>query len=371
MGLLFIDGFDHYATSDMTSKWSSKAGSNLSIVSGAAKTGSYGLQAVADSSGANVGSLVLNLPSSGTQFFCGFALKIVTLPTTANTTQTTLVAFAENSGAANLSLKVVLESTGKLRFVQGGSGSGTLLTDNWTGTTLTTGTWYYVEVKVKWASSTAAADCEIRVDYGSGPTVVNQIAASQNTTYGGQSGYSYFAISEYSATNHWVANSTCFYMDDLYVLDTNGSVNTGYLGNCKVETLTPAGAGASAQWTRSTGTNNYANVNEIPDDGDTTYNYTTGTNNRDSFTFSSLSSVPQAIYGVQAAAMERIDASETTRNTLLSLRISGSYYDSGNSGNLTSAYIGYRKIWETNPATSSSWNSTVVNALEAGIKLVS
>lgn len=369
MGLLFFDGFDHYLTADITKKYTgSGAVGNATISASAARNGSFGMRLTSSSGGALTG------PSAGfsarTQLVAGFALKITTIPVATGTGNTTICAFCEG-GSGTPGIKIVLQSTGQLRI----RSQSSPLTDNWTGTALTTGQWYYIEVRCKYTSSSALGDVEIKVDYGdgNGPVVVNRLAASQNTRYNGLSGgYTNFDFADPNGGSGWPVSSVCFDVDDFYLLDNSGSLNTSYLGNCKVETLRPDGAGASTQFTPSgTGGTNYGRVGETQFDGDTTYVSTSGVNNRDSYTFGDMTATPLSIFGVQVTSYHRADASETTRKSLQSLRISGTYYDAAQTGNLGGAYVKVENVWEQNPATVANWTKADIDGMEAGVKLVS
>jgi hypothetical protein len=276
----------------------------------------------------------------------------------------------DDSGAGNnTGISIALTSSGTLRIY----GTSSVKSDNWTGTALTTGQWYYLEFRAKYTSSTASGDVEIRIDYGSGPTVVNDIAAGQTTKGGSGTGWRFIGLgtNDYGS-NVWSHSATCFDIDDLYILNPASGVNTGYLGNCKVECIYPNASGASSQFTpNQTGHSNYTEVDEATFDSDTTYVSTTGVGNRDSYKIGTMSSTPQSIFAVMTSAFARVDAGETTRTMLDSLRISGTYYDGTTSADLTSTYVAYRNVWENNPATSAAFTRSDVEGMEAGVKLVS
>ena len=64
--------------------------------------------------------------------------------------------------------------------------------------------------------------------------------------------------------------STCF-IDDVYALDCTDAVNNSYLGPLRIYASAPTSDGAVV-WVPSPAGANFANVNEIPPDGNTTYN---------------------------------------------------------------------------------------------------
>ncbi len=163
--------------------------------------------------------------------------------------------------------------------------------------------------------------------------------------------------------------------DDLYVIDDQGSHNTSFLGDCRIETLFPNGAGASSQWTPNSGTN-YSRVNEVFTDQDTSYVSTAGVGNRDSYAMGDLSSLPATVFGVQVYAnarpkprgrdepdhvrvgpVGRLVQRRADLRALFARHTSNYAFDHGRSSRLT-----------LRPARPGP--TTGVNGMEAGIKLV-
>lgn len=367
MGVVYVDSFDFYPTADISLKWPHSYLSQITIASAAARTGNSGLEFTTNSSGL-YGYISTPQIMTSTEVIVGFAFYIVTMPTS-QTQYNVILQFWDNTSYATRGISIVLDNSGHLLFANTAGVTG----NNWSGTALTTGTWYYVEVKCKYSSGTAAGDVEIRVDYGSGPTVVNDISAGITTRGGANSGFGGIQLGSAYGNNTTFGNSvTCFYIDDLYVIDATTGVNTTYLGNCTVNCLMPKGAGVSSQFTpNQTGHANYTEVDEASFDGDTTYVSTSGVGNRDTYTIQSLPNTPKEIFAVHMSSFDRIDASETTRTMNNSLYINSTYYDGTVSGDLTSTYQAIRTVWENNPATSTQFQVSDISSMEAGVKLVS
>jgi hypothetical protein len=366
VGVIFVDSFDHYDSADAGKKWLNFP-SQYSLTTTACRTGTQGLEGTSNSSGL-IGDMFSQRFTATTEMIAGFALYLVRLPTS----DFPIAFFIDNVGPGDNTpaICIGLTSAGHLRIY----GTSTLKSDNWTGTALTTGQWYYIEFKSKYHTSTGGSvgDTEIRVDYGSGPTVVNQIAANQTTNSGSGSGFIAFGFgADFFGTTSWTASSACFYIDDVYLLDATTGVNTTYLGNSSVNCVYPNGAGASAQFTPLSGSTNYTEVDEAILDDDTTYVHTTGTGNRDTYTLGTMPNSPVEIFAVQLVPFARVDAGETTRTMLSSLYIGSTYYDGATSGDLTSTYAAKINIWESNPATSTNFTRSDIQGMEAGVKLVS
>ena len=103
--------------------------------------------------------------------------------------------------------------------------------------------WYYIELKVKCATS---GTYELRVG---GVTVAS---GTGNTKLGAHDYHDGFRFS---------GGGPAGTFDDLYFLDASGTTNNDFLGNVCVVTARPDAAGDSTQWTPDSGSN-YARVNE-------------------------------------------------------------------------------------------------------------
>ena len=345
--LRFMDGFDYAATAaDVKSKWGAfGGGGTFGLV-----TGRNGGQALAlTGTFSDVGRVFDNQ-----QFwYVGFAVYRTSVASGVN-----LLTFYDGS---NEQISVGFQNNGnsKLAFLIGGV---TAKTTTGGETSLSVNTWYYIEVKIKITNSVASGDCSIYVN----GSLYTSLATGQSSRNGSTNNYANKVFigqtQNFSTAQH--------NFDDVYICDSQGTTNNSLLGPCYVSTLYPTGAGASTQWTPNSGTN-YSRVNEATQNGDTTYNSTSGVGNRDSYTIASLSDNPNSIYGIQQSSFVRIDASETTRTVNNSIRSGGSYTDGATSGNLTSTYSWLNNILATDPNTGVAWTKSGLSSAEAGIKLVS
>lgn len=139
---------------------------------------------------------------------------------------------------------------------------------------------------------------------------------------------------------------------------------TGFLGDCRVECLLPTGAGAETQWTPSAGAN-WQNVDETPDDGDTTYNKSNTVGQVDTYAMGDLVSTTGIIYGVQKMNYVCKD-NAGSRSVAPVLRIGGTDHV-GASTSIGDSYTYTREIEEVSPATLAAFTISEVNAMEAGI----
>lgn len=166
----------------------------------------------------------------------------------------------DNSGTARAS--VAMTNSRTIRLLQAG---GTQVGSD--SAALALNTWYRLELKND--ASTSPGAVELLLD---GVSVASGADNTQGTWSGIRWGLGFTAA---------VTGNIVF--DDFALNDNSGSFQTSYPGDGKIIHLNPDAAGDNSSWTRSAGSNNYANVNEIPPDDVTTYNYSSTLNGLDDY----------------------------------------------------------------------------------------
>jgi hypothetical protein len=157
------------------------------------------------------------------------------------------------------------------------------------------------------------------------------------------------------------------YYDDFYVCDNSGSApNNTFLGDVRVQTLLPTGAGASTQWTPSVG-NNWDNVNDAPYSA-ATYNSANAAGLRDTYAMSDVNSATDTIFGVQANLLA-LKTDSGSANVKHVVRSGGTDY-SGADRVLSTSLASYVAVREVDPATSVAWDNAGINAVEFGMEVV-
>lgn len=335
MALLFYDGFDYYSASEAIARgWSN--------VIDAMSSGRFAPGQAAEFTGAAAVSITHTLPSTYTTIIAGFALNISYGGTGANQ------CFAFNNSGSEICALNVNQSTGKLQVWHGAQGTTLVATGT---TTINSGSWYYVELKIfiNGASSTVEVHLNGVVEIAS--TTVNLGSTPTNQIYIGRPN-----------------NNPVLQYDDLYILDTTGGSPTNtFLGDSRIETLYPSGAGAHTQWTPDSGSN-YARVNETIADGDTSFVQDSNAGDRDSYAFTNLSVLAGTVYAVQTSMYARKD--DVAVRQLCAVARPGSTDRDGATVTLGTSYAFFNEIRETNPDTTAAWLISEVNASEFGIKLV-
>ena len=210
--------------------------------------------------------------------------------------------------------------------------------------------WNYAELKmtVNGASGSASLHMNgeemiapVTGNFGSSP--IGMVYLWSGTSGGGGSG------------NQW---------DDMYVLDTTGSYNNDFLGDCRVETLFPSGAGSSTIWTPNSGAN-YAAVDEQAIDSDTTYVKSSVAGDKDMYVYDDVTE--ESVFGVQTCLTARKDSTNLRRVKSVA-RIGGVDYDSAAEHTLTTGYLVHTRLMDTDPA-AAAWTAANLNAAEFGIKV--
>jgi hypothetical protein len=250
-----------------------------------------------------------------------------------------------------------LTSAGKLCVFRGTIAS--LVATSTTG--LTAGQWVYLEMQTTFHASAGAYEVKLN-----GTQVADLTASSVDTN----------STANNSATGVYLGVTATigvtFLYDDFYLTDTSTASNTGFLGEVRVTTIVPTGAGASTQFTPSTGSN-WQNVDEIGTSGtaaDTDYNSSSTAGHIDSFAISSSSiSGSPAIYAVALNVTCRKD--DVGTRTIRARVKSSAAIGTGTTTTVNSSYGTVRSQFLTDPNTTAAWSVAAVNAMEIGYELVS
>lgn len=342
MSLLFMDGFDHYAGADVLNKWDSIGSYSVAISSSYARSNGQGLRCYYSATKPNK-----SLGVNASTLIVGFAFYLGETGIT-NSTSTGILYFYDDS---TKQIMITVNSSGQIVVY---NGDGTLL-----GTSTNTVSylhWYYLEAKVSFHETTGTID--IRINGTSWLSLT-----SKNTIN---------SVNEYA--NKVMIGAAYYdkyvYFDDLYVCDTTGTKNNDFLGDVRIDTLLPNGAGNYTQWTPSAGSN-YQNVDDaIAIDDDATYNSADTIGYKDSYTLTDLDALGTTIHGIQLNTTYRKDDAGT-RGVQAFIRTNSTDYDQGDEVSLLDTYTQDQIIIEDNPNDSAAWEEADINALEIGIELIS
>lgn len=333
MALLFMDGFEHYASGDLAEKYEYSSGN---VSSSYARTGTKCL-----SSDTAIGKAV---STSSTTCIIGLGHL-----QTASWGSTITINSGGFASSGYWQMVVVLVGDGSVEVRRGGS-SGTLLGSAAAGT-LRKSVWNYVEVKAVIHDSTGAVTVKVN-----GATVVT--VSSEDTQYQTATGW----------TNVQVNTGTGAYVDDFYICDGSGSQNNDFIGECRVVTLLPStGNGSNTDFTCSSSTDHGALVDEATPNDDTDYVYSSTVNHVDSWNYPALG-YTGTIKGVQMSlSAKKTDSG--TRAIAAVTRPASTNRVHGTNHYLGTGYTYWLSIWELNPEDSAAWEVADVDGAEFGVKV--
>lgn len=334
MSLLWIDGFEQYAAS------SSSTNLDMSInyvpnVAGSinASAGRYGGTCITTTTGR-----VLTTKPFGAQteliVACSFKRT--------GTAIWPVVQIKEDSGATT-GYNYQINSDGSISVRK----NATVIATSAAGV-IVNSTWHYIEFKVVLHNS--AGSYELRLD-----EAMLLSGSGLDTTQGGG-----------TCDRIDIAGSTNYFIDDLVVMNTAGSVNNNFLGDRKVLTLFPNGAGDSTEFTPSTGSN-YAQVDEHANDGNTTYVEASTTDDLDLYTFDDLSAL-DSIDGIQIGVVARKTDTDNF-DAIPVVKRGGTEYDQSTHTVDNSDFETFNSLLETDPATSAPWATADLNSAQFGLKV--
>lgn len=337
MTLRFVDSFDHYATADVLLKYTSSSGTpTISASNGRRSTSSFRTT--------STGVLIKTIDAQAT-WVVGFSFRTAALPSANPLT------ILELRDAGTVQVDVRINTDGTMTVTRNGT---TLSTS---ASAVSAGTTYYCEFKA--TISDAAGSYSLRINgavftSGSGVDTKNTANATANQ------------IAIGAAQNRAQGN---FDIDDLYICDGAGSSNNDFLGDVRVDCYMPSGNGNSSQLAGSDGnsTDNYALVDEASQNGDTDYVQSATVNQKDTYDFTDMSHTPASIFGVQVNMVAKKD--DSGNRSICAVTRSGGSDTDGATQALSTSYVVYTEIRETDPNTAAAWTRTNLNNAEFGVKV--
>jgi hypothetical protein len=158
------------------------------------------------------------------------------------------------------------------------------------------------------------------------------------------------------------------YVDEIYVNDSAGAVNTGFEGDVRTDPHFPVTPnGSDRTWTRSTGADDYPLVDEVPPNT-TDYLSSTTVGDRVSLHVEPLRISSGLIYAVSAMAyLTKMDAGLTVVKPYV-LR-GGTRYYGGEWHPVWGRWCTFRYVWDQDPAAGpGAWTEANYNASEFGLE---
>lgn len=215
-------------------------------------------------------------------------------------------------------------------------------------------TLYHIEMKILFHASAGTIELRVNGAVWMSLSGIDTLPVSSN--------YMLFARSN----GNLAADTAKMYVDNFYVWDTTGSINNNFLGERNVVTLLPNADTATATWTKSTGVNGYALIDNVPPVSGTDYLESSATNDASVFELTTLSNPNTVIKAVQTYVF-----AEKTQNGPGEIRFgprAAGVDDLSATTVLTqSQYLYFTKVSELNPATGLAWAVSDIAALQTKI----
>ena len=168
-----------------------------------------------------------------------------------------------------------------------------------------------------------------------------------------------------SGTN--IGDEVNYQIDDIYITNDAGSApGNGRLGEIKIYPIAP-NSDSAVEFNRSTGSNNYALVDELGHNSDTDYVYSDVDNDEDLYGFSAVGAATGNVVGVHLMAVARKD--NTDVKSFCFVAESNASVDVSDDITLTQTYVHHHRYFEVDPDTDTTWTIAGVDAATFGVRV--
>jgi hypothetical protein len=346
MVLLNLEGFDHHGTSD--ANMDDYLDRKHSSIFGTFENETGRISGTALGTNATTDNIVFRFPSNHSEIIFGFAMKFRELNSNVtdniveilNQSNQTLCTFFRSANG----VPALLEADNTSHFANNIQWKPFL--------------WNYFEIRVLAGTNNSNGQIELRMN---GESIINETGV--DTFFSGQIGCTGAVL---NGTDHYDP-----LYDDIYVIDTTGSVNNTWLGDVKVEALFPNGAGNSTQFSVTGAASNYQAVDDNPVDDDTSYVSSSTLNQKDTYAYENLSTITQSIKGVIVHTLAKKDSTGTRAITAL-IRSGTTDYSQDEyflAYGDTDEYGFRSSVTDVDPDTSVAWTVSGVNSAQFGFEV--
>jgi hypothetical protein len=160
------------------------------------------------------------------------------------------------------------------------------------------------------------------------------------------------------------------WFSDIHIWDAGGATHNTFLGNKRIYTQAPISDGGTNQFSTSPGqaaSNHYLNVDEMPPNADTDYNFDNTVNHRESYGFAALPAGVQGITTIVAWSKIRID--DAGPHTYQVGTKSGGVDSFSLDINPGASYSYGKQSTPTDPNTTLAWTKAGVDAATLEVKI--
>lgn len=368
MALILGDGFDHYPTAKILSKWDGCFAVGLAVTGGggvdiSTSWGRLGSQG-AKIAGGNPG-LYKNLRTANSGYgYLGTALYVPNY--VVGGYQRNIFSFWDAASSSVDLISVWLENDGSLTLRTGNFfiGRSAPYATTQPGQ-LAAATWYYVECKAK--IHDGSGEIAIRIN----GSVVNWIGGGAsytgNTRRTGANNY-FTSIGLGGGLGDTAAGWGGAYYDDFYYCDDTGAQNTSYLGDVHLGVIYPNGVGSANVWTPQGFAANWQCVSEHSPDDATSYVWSGTIGNDDLYTMDDTAATVNGIKGLLMNYRVMKDDATVRSYSSLVKPSGGAIAEVATRTTPYGAFVNQQDVCELNPTTGLAWTKAQVDAMEAGIR---
>jgi hypothetical protein len=284
----------------------------------------------------------------------GFAVKFDTIASILKDSPISFGSQNPNHGG-DMQVSLVLELNGKLSVYRGGI-AGTLLATS--TTVLQIETWYYLELRV-YVDNTLG-EYELKIDG------VTEISATSVDTQGSATDDAIGMMT--LITPDFLTSQTGKYtlFDDMYIRGDTVNTAGGFFGDVRIEHKLPNANGTNRDWTLSTGTDDFAVLDEV-----------TGTMTDYAYTSTAADQITCGMEDVSGTSVikevtliGRTKIGSSGARDLKPVCKSGATTDVGAAKRtLQDSYL-QPVTYSVDPNTAATWTETNLNAAEFGFEIV-
>jgi hypothetical protein len=332
MAMDFMDGFDYLTAANLGLKWDNSSGTLV--------TGAYGF------------GKGLQNPNQTKTLGANYATGMVGFHWFSGTTlAASLIHKWLDAGSQQVELRQ--DATGAPYFTRNGTTIGSVASFR-----MVVNTWYWIEAQVTIDPSAGVANLYINAT-----SILAQSGLNTRNT----------ANSYFNQLSPTVSGSPEGQVVDSYHFwdGTAGDVSGFPYGEHEIDTELADAVGSNTTWTRggtNTG-NNYSQVNEANEDGDTTYVLSATPGQIDSYGFTNLRPTSGAVGTIAVNTIDRID--DATPRTFDHFVKSASATALSSAITPSGSYVNHQRFFGTDPNTSAAWTVAGRNAAEFGYKEIS
>lgn len=347
MGCTFIEGWDHMtAVQGNGRSWTYGGGSSVPTVGATGRFGGNRLNLNYSAGGGGSTALFVQrvLPTSRAKYGCSFAVMF---------THTAYAMDCEVMGLYEGATQhiAVRWNTNVLYLVRGGTTIATGIK------TILLNVWYHVELWVEVSDTVGVA--KVWIDGNPVP----EMNFSGDTRNGGTGVINTALMRSGSGSNAGTIN---LYDDMVFYDDQSADYNVGPIGDCRVESLVPSGAGTTGNGTPSAGSS-YQCVDEKPPNDDTDYVSFAAASDKDTYAMGDLASTTGDVVCVQVEIRpRRTDVGARAFKSVI--RESGGTEQDGTEVYQTTTYLHQIDVRPYTPS-SALWDIAAVNAMQVGAKM--